>query len=105
MTITNSILRPGAYTKVWEVLNVLTKPHVLILLTHIEANPNCSTSKLHLCAGLPNTNRSRISQVLKEMKDVGIITIDEDPSNARMHRLNLNAERVNHINNSVARML
>src|SRR5205085_12602124 len=74
MQTSTSLLRTGAYLRGWEIFNILSKPQVQIVLDYIERNPGCSSWDIFEHSGLP-TVRNRISQIVKELKSIGVIKV------------------------------
>lgn len=101
METTQSILRTGAYTKGWEIYNILSKPAIQMLLLFIEQNPDCSPKQILELANL-GTSRSRISQMLKELHEIDVIIINPRSNTSK---IKLATERIQDINNSIARLL
>lgn len=96
-----SILRPGAYTRGYEIFQILSKPHIQLLLSFIESNPGCSSKQILKDAGL-GKSATRISQMISEVHELDVIIINPV---GKTNNIKMDLEKVQEINNTVARLL
>lgn len=100
-TITQSVILDNGYYTGFRIFDILTRPLHVMVLQYIEQNPGCNTFKIYTDVA-SHLTRCRTPQVVKELADIGLITI-KIVGKARLAYLN--TERLQQINDSITRLL